>query len=228
MTIEVVAFIIGGILVATAIVGGGFEVKEIKMPRVGAGVRIVSLVVGSGFLLLAMGIWGMNNPALVAETPPVSSYLPADTAASAPVEQPARQVVQEAQPAAAQAEPEWGQPVEVAAFTGFSGQTNLVWTTGGVVHSGAVNFAGASGYLRVTYLDPSDQTNHVVDQDLTLRESKGGFWYMGSNPRDAYTQQALDESLYSRDRFRVVPDGSGGWTIDQVCALGSCFPVSVQ
>lgn len=42
--------------------GGGFEIKEIKIPWVGAGVRIVSLVAGSGFVLLAMGIWGANNP----------------------------------------------------------------------------------------------------------------------------------------------------------------------
>lgn len=230
VTIEVISFIIGGILIGTAVVGGGFEVKEIKMPRVGAGVRIASLVVGSGFLLLAMGIWGANNPGLLGEQVPVNSLAPAVNPA-APPQQPEAQApapeVRQPQPPI-QPEPAWAEEVAAPAFTGFSGNFGVVWTVEGTSHSGAASFNGPSGFIRVAFVNPFTQMEQWVDQDLVLQESEGVFWYVGVNPRDASTQQLLGEMEYTQDNFRVAADGHGGWTIDAVCAQGFCFPVFIQ
>lgn len=234
MTIDVVAFIIGGILIGTAVVGGGFEIKEIRMPRVGAGVRIASLIVGSGFLLLGMGIWGANNPHLLAEQAPLNNMVPADTARAADNQEThtrstrAAQPEQPAQEQPAEEQPVWTQEVSAPAFTGFTGQYQLSWMAEGVTHSGEVNFNGAGGTIRVSYIDPEAQEQHWVDQDLVLHQEQGVFWYVGSNARDAYSQQLLHESQYSQDNLRVAADGQGGWTIDAVCALTYCFPATIQ
>lgn len=212
MTIEVVSFITGGILVATAIVGGGFEIKEIKMPRVGAGVRIVSLVVGSGFLLLAMGMWGLNNPQLLVENPPVSALMPDPAVAQPEAQQPV--VYPDPEPAA---EP---------GFTGFTGDTYLSWEIEGVAVSAAARFAGMGGMIRVGWQDPASGQQNEVLQDLVLQQSpEGVLYYQGVNPRDAVTEQPRTE--YNPDQFRVVRS-ERGWTIDQICDIQACWRVSVQ
>lgn len=240
MTIDVVAFIIGGILIGTAIVGGGFEVKEIKMPRVGAGVRIVSLIVGSGFLLLGMGIWGANNPHLLAEQVPASSMMPTGDTASAvrttentETQTRSTQVSQPAQEQPVQEQPvqefqDWTpDPVEPV-FTGFVSENQLVWNWEGTTLKGTARFNGTTGFFRVAFVHPETWAQVYVDQDLVLRESNGFWWYMGTHPRDASTGRALAQSEYDTDNFRVVSDGQGGWTIDQVCGSTACVPVAVQ
>jgi len=52
MTIQIVAFGFGGILLFVGVLGGGFEIKELKIPKVGAGVRVLSAVVGLLFVCL--------------------------------------------------------------------------------------------------------------------------------------------------------------------------------
>jgi hypothetical protein len=236
MTIEVVSFIIGGILVGTAIVGGGFEIKEIKMPRVGAGVRIVSMVVGSGFLLLAMGIWSLNNPQLVANQVPLNNFAPAaDTAGTAPAAETQTRSTQVSQPEqpvqekpVAEEAPVWAQEPASAVFTGFSGTNQLSWHLEGATYYGSINFNGSAGFFRVAFVDPESGAEVQVDQDLVLQHGDGFWWYMGANPRDASTGQALDQTQYVEDNFRVVANGQGGWTIDHVCSAGTCVPVTLQ
>lgn len=55
MSIEIVSFIFGGILLFVGVVGGGFELKELKVPKVGMGVRVVATVVGVLFVILGFG-----------------------------------------------------------------------------------------------------------------------------------------------------------------------------
>ena len=62
MGIEWVSFVFGILLLFIALVGGGFEVREIKVPRVGRVARTVSA--GVGLVFLAIGITGL------AEEPP--------------------------------------------------------------------------------------------------------------------------------------------------------------
>jgi len=60
MNIQIAAFLFGGLLLLIGVVGGGFEVKELKVPKVGAGVRVVSVVVGILFICLGFGAMPAN------------------------------------------------------------------------------------------------------------------------------------------------------------------------
>ena len=55
MTLELLSFILGAILFAVGVLGGGIEVKEIKIPKVTRLVRILSASIGLVFILL--GLW---------------------------------------------------------------------------------------------------------------------------------------------------------------------------
>ena len=63
------SFILGGLLIAVGLFGGGIEVREIKIPPVGQTVRGVSLVVGLAFVGLAVLLslhliekWAVERP----------------------------------------------------------------------------------------------------------------------------------------------------------------------
>jgi hypothetical protein len=63
MNIEIAAFAFGGLLVFIGVLGGGFEVKELKVPKVGIGVRVVSVIVGVLFICLGFGGAMQGSPA---------------------------------------------------------------------------------------------------------------------------------------------------------------------
>jgi hypothetical protein len=52
MSIELLAFVFGILLLFVAIVGGGFELRELKVPRVGKVARVVSALLGVLFLMV--------------------------------------------------------------------------------------------------------------------------------------------------------------------------------
>jgi hypothetical protein len=54
MTAETLSFILGGLLIVTGIIGGGFEVKELKIPTVRWPTRLISILGGIFFIGLAM------------------------------------------------------------------------------------------------------------------------------------------------------------------------------
>jgi hypothetical protein len=54
MTPQTMSFIFGALLLAVGILGGGFEVKEIKISNVSASVRIFSALVGVVFVILGL------------------------------------------------------------------------------------------------------------------------------------------------------------------------------
>lgn len=62
MSIELVSFVFGAVLLGVAVIGGGFEVKEIKLPRVGLVPRVVSFVLGAAFITFgALGYDALAN-----------------------------------------------------------------------------------------------------------------------------------------------------------------------
>jgi hypothetical protein len=61
MSIELVSFVFGGLLVFVGLVGGGFEVKELKVPKVGMGVRVVAMIVGVLFVGLGFATNSTNS-----------------------------------------------------------------------------------------------------------------------------------------------------------------------
>lgn len=69
MSIEIVSFAVGSVLVLIGILGGGFEVKEIKIPKVGMGVRIVALLAGGLFVCLGIGETPAAGDKLVPASP---------------------------------------------------------------------------------------------------------------------------------------------------------------
>ena len=54
MSLETMSFILGGILLASSVFGGGLEIKELRLPQIGTLARVFSAVVGVGFIVLAI------------------------------------------------------------------------------------------------------------------------------------------------------------------------------
>ncbi len=54
MSMQSMSFIFGALLLAVAILGGGFEVKEIKVSNVSIGVRFIAGIVGLCFIALGL------------------------------------------------------------------------------------------------------------------------------------------------------------------------------
>jgi hypothetical protein len=223
MTLEAVSFVIGGILIVTAIVGGGFEIKEIKMPKVGAVPRFFSLVVGAFFVLIGIGVWEVDRQALMTQQVPVNSFAPATGAAPqepAPRESaaPERQVAVEQAPVDQTIQ----DTPQSQAFTGLMGRVRLTWTFEGVSYDGYVETRQAGGFARVAY----DLGTGVeeVDQDLRFVDSEAGAYYEGMNPRYAGTQQPHPD--YMPDYFRIEQVDANVWAFTQVCSSDVCEPVT--
>lgn len=62
MTTEVLAFIFGCILVLIGIIGGGFEVKELKIPKVGWPTRVIAIIGGIDFISLGIELPDLGKP----------------------------------------------------------------------------------------------------------------------------------------------------------------------
>nr|WP_316642334.1 hypothetical protein [uncultured Roseateles sp.] len=71
MSLETMSFILGGILVAAALFGGGLEIKELKLPQIGTIGRVLAAIVGAGFIALA--IYLNPNKGTVGATKPSES-----------------------------------------------------------------------------------------------------------------------------------------------------------
>lgn len=56
MELHTISFVFGATLLIVGIWGGGIEIKELKIPRVGGMVRSLSLLIGIIFIVL--GLWG--------------------------------------------------------------------------------------------------------------------------------------------------------------------------
>lgn len=56
MTIPLVTFALGGILILVSVLGGGFEVRELKIPKVNWITRLMAAVAGMLFIVVAIGI----------------------------------------------------------------------------------------------------------------------------------------------------------------------------
>ena len=52
MTLEIVCFLFGALLLLAAIIGGGFELKELKIPKLAKSARIFAFVLGVLFVVL--------------------------------------------------------------------------------------------------------------------------------------------------------------------------------
>ncbi len=53
MSLETLSFVLGAILLLAGILGGGFEVKELKIPKISGMARLVAMIAGLAFISLA-------------------------------------------------------------------------------------------------------------------------------------------------------------------------------
>lgn len=223
MTIEAISFIIGGILIATAIVGGGFEIKEIKMPHVGAGPRFFSLIVGSLFIFMGVSAWGFDrqhlfNPALATNALTTGNAPFGDTVA-APVSEAPRQETSTEPASAENGDLPGSSP---PAFPGFAGGVRLAWTWQGQPYVADLQTDGSTGAVRV-YYDPGTGVEEV-DQDVVLHEVDGQPFYQGMNPRYASNQEP--HPTYQPDMFRVAMVDASSWGYTHVCSGEFCEAVT--
>ena len=65
MNPQSMSFIFGAILLAVAILGGGFEVKEIKVSNVSISVRIIAGIVG--LIFIGLGFWQLPSALTLSE-----------------------------------------------------------------------------------------------------------------------------------------------------------------
>ena len=80
MTLETISFIVGGFLVIVGILGGGLEIKEIKIPKVGLSVRLIAIVFGLAFIGLGikMGMLTDDRDTPTETSPPHSENMLTD------------------------------------------------------------------------------------------------------------------------------------------------------
>jgi hypothetical protein len=72
MTAEIISFAFGGLLILIGILGGGLEVRKLKIPKVGPGARILAAVGGLSFITLGIGIQSRGTTPEKASSSPVN------------------------------------------------------------------------------------------------------------------------------------------------------------
>lgn len=86
MNIPLLAFFFGILLLFVAIVGGGFEVRELKVPRVGRIARIVSAI--AGVLFLTLGFSGSTGSDVPGMKPAIAQEQPKEPTTTEPAPAP--------------------------------------------------------------------------------------------------------------------------------------------
>lgn len=195
---------LGSLLLLIAAIGGGFEVKEIKVPRVGAGSRALSLMLGMLMLLLAAV--GEVDEAAAGATSPV----PAQQASQSP-----------GQAFAAVPAPEAPAPAP-SRSEGYVGRRTFSYEAEGTLYRYALEATGRTGKVHVAYTDAEGKEGEVI-QDLELRELQNGArHYVGLNPSDPATGVRVDWA----EAFHIRVGEAGEWSVSQVCDATGCYPAT--
>jgi hypothetical protein len=88
MTAQTVVFVFGGLLILIAVIGGGFELKELRVPQVSGVARLLAALVGAALIALGVTLGNQSSPpAAPAPAPPPS---PAPAPAPSPSPQPSK------------------------------------------------------------------------------------------------------------------------------------------
>lgn len=217
MGLDVLAFGFGALLLLVGIFGGGFEIKELKLPKVTWLPRLATGFFGFMFIMVGVSVHEPKSqpqqsisPAVpdvsvrrLAEPLPVPPTLPAAVA-------PAPQLVMDPPPALP------------PTFAGVTGKARLEWRVGDDSYTAIVNTWGAAGVADVVWSSPTNG-RAVIRQDLVLVSRDIGWLYVGSNPRVSDSEPAAD---YAPDAFRLGRVGEA-WTFVDTCdAQGECSAVS--
>ncbi len=202
MTVEVILFLFGGLLILTSIFGGGFEVKEVKLPKGGSVARGVAGLVGAVFVLLGIGAEGKKGQGA------------AESTARETIVVRASSVDENVNPAQHQG--------QHSTFSGIHGQAVVEWVTEGVQYAALIQVSGATGVATVK----STAFRATIHQDLDLRQSGDHWFYVGSDPRTMHDGRPTTD--YMPDAFRLAPSPGGGVGVDAVCSGRTCSPAAMR
>jgi hypothetical protein len=245
-SVTVIAFLAGSLFVLIALVGGGVEVKELRVPRIGAGPRIGAFMIGALFIGVGLapamydGLRMLAHDA--AESGP-SSLATADTAATAPSAASGTGATDGTVSSSFREDPWAGisaattdttavtattdtfatAPAAETGFAGFDGQWRVQWTVQGVTYVGDMKTSGQWGTADVSYLDENGNAERVIE-DLRLIDTGKDWYYAGSNPRVAATLERAP--TYEPDYFHIS-GGPGNWTVDRACDRSACYAATV-
>lgn len=226
---EALALVLGCVLIWVGAFGAG-RVEErpgVRIPRADRKRRLRAFVLGVVLVLLVAGNAEWSRGAVrtaqsyLAGTEPADSTALSLTADTTP-----------APPAAVMPAPVDTTPAvrvdttsaPVPEFGGFRTRTRVTWTIYSITYVGEMSLVGTEGSLVVSY-QTGDGQRHKVLQDLRLERTDGGWFYMGSNPRDPVSRAPSD--TYQPDFFHVSFDGSE-WKFDQGCDASACVALQVE
>lgn len=96
MNPDLLLFAVGSLLLVTGLLGGGFELRELKIPRVGRIARVLATAAGGACILLGFGLsTALPDPAADGDPKPVASVGPVVTASPSPGKTPVHVVVRD-------------------------------------------------------------------------------------------------------------------------------------
>jgi hypothetical protein len=243
MKLNLIAFLFGAILLAVAILGGGFELKELKVPKVSWFPRLISAFVGMFFVVVGIGL---ETPPIDPPPPITSPSTEQSPKVSTEKEQELSRQLEKERQSRENAEQELerlksekarvAQTIRNEAGTnsdqalnqllneieqakasqqsnGLHGVIKITWLD--INQIGFVIMNGSHGILRTSYSNSTGNVE-IVDQDLSLTSYQGKPYLVGSNPRFAGTTTI--HSQYNPDVFQLQQNpGNGLNYIDAVC-----------
>jgi hypothetical protein len=224
---EVLALVLGCILIWVGAFGLGTveEAGRVRVPRANRKSRLRAFVLGVVLVLLVTGSAEWPRGAVrtaqsylfgADSTDSPTLDLSPDTAPSLPADAMRLRADTAAVRAdTAAADPEFG---------GFRSRVRVTWTIYNVTYVGEMSLIGTDGALVVSY-DASNGQRRQVLQDLRLKHTDLGWFYMGSNPRDPVSRKP--SANYQPDFFHLsLVDGD--WKFDQACDASACVGVLAE
>ena len=158
MSVEILAFIFGCLLILVGVLGGGFEIKELKIPKVGNGVRLVAVVCGLVFIVLGSS---ENEPPQGTE----------ETQQSKQVQQNQQNQQEQAPPQERQQEQEQEQEQEQRP----TASVGVQWLDNALMYDGRIDIYGDRGILVANIYDRATKRFiRSLRQEAEVVERAGG------------------------------------------------------
>jgi hypothetical protein len=115
---------------------------------------------------------------------------------------------------------------EQPVFAGVQGSLRVAFDWLGTRYVAITLLDGSHGSAVVSYYDGRVGAEVAVEQDLTLAENAGFYYYVGANPRSVGSR--APHPTYASDVFRLKQLDENIWTVDAVCdAEGVCVAAEV-
>jgi hypothetical protein len=221
MTIVVLSFLVGSALIGVAIIGQGFELKELKIPRVGILARLVSAGAGLAFIGLSLGLFAGKNPGMFAASasrPLANGFIERSTGSMAVTDSTAASTGDPGSAAAFETD------TTLVPFEGLSGASRVAWNIGQATYEAVLRVEGRRGTVTVAWIDQNGNSEQV-DEQLRLEQDANGIRYRGSDA--VYSGTSTPFPDYPPDLFTIVKTPAG-WTYGPVCDNQGCHDSTIR